>query len=124
VQTREDITNTTAMNLDANARILRSVESFYSNLMKITEFELYSSLRCQRAVAELSAQLRIFINETEMHCARAKTLGKIMADRKALVRTLNSISSMKSLKVKSRKTNIAGRLPSICRQGRQTEWNI
>jgi len=53
--------------------------------MENKDFELYSNDRCKRAVAELSAQLRLFINETQMHCERARTLGKIMADRKTLV---------------------------------------
>lgn len=71
--------------LEANADILNSLERFYRSLMRNTDFELRKDQECKRAVSEFVLQMQAFRHEFKMHSARAKTLGKITADRKNLV---------------------------------------
>jgi hypothetical protein len=74
------------MMLDANADILESLAKFYQSLMTNDDFELRNNGRCKRSVADFVQQLQDYGHDFKMHAARAKTLGKITADRKNLVR--------------------------------------
>lgn len=73
------------MMLDANADILESISKFYTNLIKNDDFELKTDLHCVKAVAKFVQQLDDYRHDFKMHASRAKTLGKITADRKNLV---------------------------------------
>lgn len=73
------------MTLDANAKVLESLNCFYASLAKNEDFELRTNSTCRRAIADFSVQLRDFIYDTKMFSDRANTLAKITADRKSLV---------------------------------------
>jgi hypothetical protein len=85
VQKKEDETNKAMMMMMANAQILESLTSFYSDLIENSNFPLAKNLACQAAVAELTIELRDLVHEFERDVVRARTLGKITADRKMLV---------------------------------------
>jgi hypothetical protein len=87
VQTLEDKINKAVMTLDANAKVLESLNYFYANLAKDEDFELRTNSECKRAIADFTIQLRDFIYDTKMFSDRATTLAKITADRKSLVST-------------------------------------
>ncbi|KAH8761157.1 hypothetical protein F5883DRAFT_129435 [Diaporthe sp. PMI_573] len=85
VQTLEDKINKAVMTLDANAKVLESLNYFYANLAKDEDFELRANSECKRAIADFTIQLRDFIYDTKMFSDRATTLAKITADRKSLI---------------------------------------
>lgn len=85
VQTLEDKINKAVMTLDANAKVLESLNCFYASLVKNEDFELRTNSTCRRAISDFSVQLRDFIYDTKMFSDRASTLAKITADRKSLV---------------------------------------
>lgn len=86
VQMLEDKINKAVMTLDANAKVLESLNCFYASLVKNEDFELGTNAACKRATADFTVQLRDFIYDTKMFSDRASTLAKITADRKSLVR--------------------------------------
>lgn len=85
VQTLEDKINKAVMTLDANAKVLESLNCFYAGLLQNEDFELKDNKTCRRATADFKIQLRDFIYDTKMFSDRASTLAKITADRKSLV---------------------------------------
>ncbi|KAH6661992.1 hypothetical protein B0J14DRAFT_611404 [Halenospora varia] len=99
VQKKEDETNKAIMMLEANADILGSLERFYRGLMANTDFELRRNAECKRAVSEFILQIQAFRHEFKMHSARAKTLGKITADRKNLVQQHLQAHSTEQMKL-------------------------
>ncbi|KAJ0107648.1 hypothetical protein J7T55_010253 [Diaporthe amygdali] len=85
VQMLEDKINKAVMTLDANAKVLESLNCFYASLVKNEDFELGTNAACKRATADFTVQLRDFIYDTKMFSDRASTLAKITADRKSLI---------------------------------------
>ena len=85
MQIKEDITNKAVMTLNANAKVLESLDSFYDGLMKNEDFALRNDPGCKRAVADFQIQLRDVISDTIMYSERAKTLREITSARKNLV---------------------------------------
>lgn len=85
MQSKEDETNKAIMMLDANLDIMQSLIKFYQGLMKNDDFELKDVERCKRAVSTFVQQLEDYGHDFKMNAARARTLGKITADRKNLV---------------------------------------
>jgi len=76
--------------LEANGEVLESLHEFYTKLMTNVDFDLRNSDVCRRALSSFRSQLRDSIHDFKMHTARAKTLSKMTADRKNLVRISSS----------------------------------
>ena len=87
------------MMLDANADILQSLARFYEGLMKNNDFPLKGEDYCTRAVADFIQQLQDYYHDFRMHSARARTLGKITADRKNLVQQHLQAHTTEQMKV-------------------------
>lgn len=81
----EDKINKAVLTLEANGKVLKSLQQFYSNLMGNEDFELRKDKRSRRAIADFNIQLRNYIDDTGMITNRATALAKIAADRKSLV---------------------------------------
>lgn len=85
VQQYEDITNDAVMVLESNANVLKSIRSFYTQLVQDDEFPQSYQVECQKFVRRFSSQIDELIYEMTTEAARAKVLVKIAADRKTIV---------------------------------------
>ncbi|KAK3365513.1 hypothetical protein B0T24DRAFT_636007 [Lasiosphaeria ovina] len=83
VQITEDKINKAVLTLNANARVLESLDSFYRRLLDHPEFQ--ANPRYKGYIDHFSMQLRDYVYDTRMFSERAQTLGKIVGDRKNLV---------------------------------------
>ncbi|KAK0717375.1 hypothetical protein B0T26DRAFT_802525 [Lasiosphaeria miniovina] len=82
VQITEDKINKAVLTLNANARVLEALDSFYRLLLDHPEFQ--ANPRYKGYIDHFSMQLRGYVYDTSMFSERAQTLGKIVGDRKNL----------------------------------------
>ncbi|KAI4618653.1 hypothetical protein J4E80_005255 [Alternaria sp. BMP 0032] len=81
----QDKTNETVMVIEANAKILRSLRKFYSDLVVKKDFPLALRNACEDDMDAFFSQLDGFIDDFDMQIARARLLANIISDRKELV---------------------------------------
>lgn len=81
----QDKTNEAVMVLEANAKILRTIRKFYSNLVKRNDFPNSFKTACEDHLYAFFSQLDEITSEFDMQLARAKLLVSIIGDRKQLV---------------------------------------
>jgi hypothetical protein len=116
VQKKEDETNKVIMMLDANAEILKGLVDFYLGLMNNDDFTLKNDNKCKRAVDDFRLQLQGYCHDFKLHAARARTLGKITADRKNLV-SLKIFRKLKSL------TDVEYRFNNTFKRRQTSKWS-
>ncbi|CAN9426644.1 unnamed protein product [Alternaria alternata] len=81
----QDKTNEVVMVLQANAKVLRSLRKFYSDLIVRKDFPLALRNACEDELIAFFSQLDSIIDDFEMQIARARLLVNIISDRKELV---------------------------------------
>ncbi|KAB2100402.1 hypothetical protein AG0111_0g11465 [Alternaria gaisen] len=81
----QDKTNEAVMVLEANAKILRTIRKFYSNLVVRKDFPSTLKTACEDHLYAFFSQLDEITSEFDMQLARAKLLVSIIGDRKQLV---------------------------------------
>ncbi|CAN9275664.1 unnamed protein product [Alternaria alternata] len=81
----QDKTNEVVMVLEANAKVLRSLRKFYSDLIARKDFPLPLRNACEDELIAFFSQLDSIIDDFEMQIARARLLANIISDRKELV---------------------------------------
>lgn len=85
LQQYEDMTNESTMVLESNADIMTSMGKFYSSILADDDFPAGERAGCRRIAGSFASQLEELIYDTKTQVARARTLAKIIADRKAVV---------------------------------------
>jgi hypothetical protein len=81
----QDKANEAVMVLEANAKILRTLHKFYSNLVAHRDFPETLRVSCEDQLYAFFSQLDEISGEFDMQLARAKLLVNITSDRKQLV---------------------------------------
>jgi Mg2+ and Co2+ transporter CorA len=81
----QDKTNEAVMVLEANAKILRTLHKFYSNLIVRSDFPDTLKTSCEDQLYSFFSQLDEISGDFDMQLARAKLLVNIISDRKQLV---------------------------------------
>jgi Mg2+ and Co2+ transporter CorA len=81
----QDKTNETVMVLEANAKILRALRKFYSDLVARKDFPEALRRLCEDDLVTFLSQLDEITSDFDMQIARARLLLKIISDRKELV---------------------------------------
>lgn len=81
----QDKANEAVMVLEANIEILKTLRSFYSDLINRKDFPKRLKDACEDEVHYFLSQLDEIINDFHMQISRARTLVRIINDRKELV---------------------------------------
>ncbi|KAG9195927.1 hypothetical protein G6011_01048 [Alternaria panax] len=81
----QEKTNEAVMVLEANAKILRTLHRFYSNLIVRSDFPDTLKKSCEDHLYAFFSQLNEISGDFDMQLARAKLLVNIISDRKQLV---------------------------------------
>lgn len=81
----QDKTNEAIMVLEANVKVIKAIEQFYTNLQGHKDFPDVLKRDCADDIASFDTNLSEIIDDFSMQIARAKLLGDIIHDRKELV---------------------------------------
>lgn len=81
----QDQTNATVMVLESNAKIVRTLHSFYEDLVVREDFPDTLRKACEDHMYAFFSQLDEIMGDFDMQITRAKLLAKIISDRKELV---------------------------------------
>ena len=73
------------MALESNAKILRALHRFYTNLVARKDFPDALKLACEDSLHAFFSQLDEIVGDFDMQIARAKVLTNVISDRKELV---------------------------------------
>jgi len=85
MQNWQDKANEAVMVLEANAKILRTLGNFYTNLVAREDFPGTLKTSCEDHLYAFFSQLDEITSEFDMQIARAKLLVNITSDRKQLI---------------------------------------
>jgi hypothetical protein len=85
MQNWQDKANEAVMVLEANAKILRTLGNFYTNLVAREDFPDTLKTSCEDHLYAFFSQLDEITSEFDMQIARAKLLVNITSDRKQLI---------------------------------------
>jgi hypothetical protein len=81
----QDQTNATVMVLESNAKIVKTLRSFYESLVARDDFPNTLKKACEDDMYAFFSQLDEIISDFDMQITRAKLLANIISDRKELV---------------------------------------